>query len=295
MPVPWQASLMFVGLTGLPHPDVLHGWATKAMSALSINLDQDPFAQGGFTFDDQDQQQMQQAGQQAAQAMLIVLGTIIGLFVFSIVAMCMYKINVHDHKPAIPENDKTMASGNFHYNLFDCFSNMNECLCSCFCTSIRFADTYSSIGLGGFWCVWLQFWGLNVIVSFLGGFITQVIYPPPPDAIFNPQYQSNVEEINNLFGCLFRGLIFGVWARGKLRKRLGDTGSANEKIAYDLLSWGCCPCCALTQESVEVDIAADVSISCPWTLNKGRVKAREVAVNDDYEKMLGGAVLLEGR
>lgn len=224
----------------------------------------------------------------------MALAAFVGAFVFSIVAMCMYKINVHDQKPPIAANDRTMASGNFHYNLFDCFTNTNECLCACFCTSVRFADTYSAIGLGGFWCCWFQFWGLNMIVAVLSVFITGAVYPPPSDALFNPVYQNNANEINNLIGCLLRGAIFGVWARGKLRQRLGDPGTSRP-IAYDLASWGCCPCCALTQESVEVDIAADVSISCPWTLNKGRVRAREVAPSDDYEKLLGDAVLLEGR
>lgn len=263
------------------------------MSALQINLDEDPFAQFN---DPQFQDQANADAQQAAQAILITLGIFVGIFIFSIVAMCMYKTNVHDNKPAISENNQTMSSGNFHYGLFDCFTNMNECLCSCFCTSVRFADTYSSVGLGGFWCCWFQFWGLNVIASFIVRTAVMAAYPPPADPNELIAYIQNENEIENIVGILVRGLIFGVWCRGKLRKRLGDNTDNKMNTVIDLLAWGACPCCALTQESVEVDIAADVSISCPWTLTKGRVRAREVAPSD-YQSLLGDAqvVLEEGR
>lgn len=292
--VPWQAGLMFVGLTGLPHPDVLQGWALKLKSAL--NLDEDPFAQFN---DPQFQQQANADAQQAAQILMIILVSIVALIIFSFVAMCMYKSNVHDHKPPIPDPCDKLASGNFHYGLFDCFTNTNECLCSCFCSSIRFADTYSAIGMGGFWSCFFQFIGLNIIVGVISERVGVAAFPPPPEAAYDFQalarWQSTENEIVNIVGILLRGLIFGLWARGKLRTRLGDPGTGGGAVkAQDLLAWGCCPCCALTQESVEVDIAADVSISCPWTLNKGRVRAREV-VPDDYESLCGDAVLLEGR
>ena len=153
MVVPWQVGLVFVGFTGLPHPDVLHSWAARLMPALhQINL---PEYQGFSSIDDNQTPQLNcddacKANVQTAQNILIgILVTIVTLIVGNIVAVCLYKSKVHDAKPPLGEGLTTMANGEFHYKLFDCFSNINECMCSCFCSTVRYADTHSSTSGSG--------------------------------------------------------------------------------------------------------------------------------------------------
>jgi Cys-rich protein (TIGR01571 family) len=297
MVVPWQAGLVFVGLTGLPHPNVLHSWATRLLPALQINLP-------GYAPIRQDQMhgeihggcdaKCQEDVQQMANIMLGILIFIVVLFVAQIVAVCMYKSKVHDAKPALGDNLQTMATGNFHYGLFDCFTNMNECLCSLFCTSVRYADTHSATSNGGFWGSFCAFVGINAVISAASTMIVAAVNPPPPTQHgMPPGANQGSDDLGQFVESILRGLAFGILARKKLRAKLGDTNPGKSAFT-DFLAWGWCPCCALTQESVEADIAADVTISCPFTLTKGRVRAREVAPTD-LENLLGDALLVEGR
>lgn len=294
---PWQGALVFMGLTGLPHPDSLYRATAQLMSKLQINLpaygqygSADPYGQhvGDTSNADADQ-----AVQDAAQAVLIIVCTLVAIFILQIVAICMYKSKVHDQKPPLGDNLKTMETGQFHYGLFGCFSNINECMCSFCCTTVRFADTHSATSGGGFWGSFCAFVGLNAIIGALCGAIVNALMPPPNpfDAHAVAAYQG--EHVNILLQECFRGLAFGVYLRGKLRKKLGDPDPSKGAL-HDFFAWGWCSCCALTQESVEADIAADVTIECPFTLKKGRVRAREVAPSDQ-ENLLGEALLVEGR
>lgn len=293
---PWQGALVFVGLTGLPHPDSLYRLTSQLLSKLSINLPADPTAQN--------QQDVDAAAAEGARIIMIVVGTILAIFLAQIIAICMYKSKVHDAKPPLGDNLTTMASGEFHYKLFDCFSNINECLCSFCCSTVRYADTHSATSGGGFWGSFCMFVGVNAVIASAAGAVVTAVMPPPtmPQNIFDSQamatYHHQVagyqgDHVNNLIQSLLRGLAFGILARSKLRAKLGDP-QPGKAAAYDFFSWGFCSLCALTQESVEADIAADVTISCPFTLTKGRVRAREVAPNDQ-ENLLGAALLVEGR
>jgi Cys-rich protein (TIGR01571 family) len=296
MVFPWQGALVFVGITGLPHPDSLYRLTSQLLSKLSINLPADPMAQN--------QQDADAAVAQVQQVMMIILGTILAIFIAQIIAICMYKSKVHDAKPPLGDNLPTMASGEFHYKLFDCFSNINECLCSFCCSTVRYADTHSATSGGGFWGSFCMFVGVNAVIASAAGAVVTAVMPPPamPQDLFDSHavatYQHQVasyqgDHVNNLIQSLLRGLAFGILARSKLRAKLGDP-NPGKAASYDFFAWGFCSLCALTQESVEADIAADVTISCPFTLTKGRVRAREVAPNDQ-ENLLGAALLVEGR
>jgi Cys-rich protein (TIGR01571 family) len=258
------------------------------MSALQINLDQ----QG-------DPQEV--SPQQIQQIMLVFTASIAVYFIGNIVAICLYKVKVHDEKPKLQDGNQTMASGQWHYGLFDCFSNTNECMCSLCCITTRYADTHSAIS-GSFWGSFCYFTMVNILISVVAAFISNAMYPIPHDLAASFQHgqfvpgsdpqQEMRSQVSSLIELALRGVAFGVVARKQLRTKLGDPNPGAGWV-NDFLAWGLCPCCALTQESVEADIAVDVSISCPFTLTKGRqVRAREVAPSD-YEKLLGDAVLLE--
>lgn len=222
-------------------------------------------------------------------------------FVLSLVAMCKYQADVKDNKPLIPWDSNIMMSGNFKHDLFDCFSNYNECLCSFCCPALRFADTHSSVTPTGFWASFVLFTCINGGIGFASDTIVNIVVSNQEDPA---AVQSN-HQIAQILSMVWRGWIFGLWSRKILRTKLGDPDPSKNQVV-DFLAWGCCLPCALTQESVEVDIAADVAISCPrnardacnfqWNLQKGRwqVHAREVA-QSEYERMVGNAVLLDGR
>jgi len=296
MVVPWATGLVFVGLTGMPHPHHLQNWAISLMSSFQINLDafDDQMQQMQNQQNDQMQQMQNQQNDQnqevanaAAAALTMVLVTvalIVGLVLFSFVGMCMYKSNVHDQKPAI--SGTPMVTGTFHYGICDCFSNINECMCSFCCPSIRFADTFSAINPStGFWGAFFLFIFINMVPQILGNFL-----PQPADPLAAATQNAQIIEGA---GCVVRGLVFGMWARKNLRTKLGDPNPGGA-AAVDAIHWAIFPCLSLIQESVEADIGADVTISCPWTLSKGRtaVRGREVAPND-YESLLGDAVLCD--
>lgn len=240
---------------------------------------------------------LDQAASTAANIMLAIAAAIVAWFVFTIVAMCLYKSKVHDNKPPIADGNKTMESGNFHFGLFECFSNCNECLCSFCCTGLRFADTHASVTTTGFWLSFVMFFIVNSLLSTLSNTIAVAVHPAQEStaaADLTTQYY-----IFLAVSALCRGCFFGLYSRGEIRKKLGSPETNAMSKAVDVLSWGCCFPCAMTQEAVEVDIAADVHIACPWTLTIGRasalgVKAREVAPAE-YEAMVGDAVLLDGR
>jgi len=285
MGVPFAGAALFVGLTSLPHPDwfVHHAtWLMNTVSPCDPNLPPDQYAncqelEGSFN----------SAASTVANVILYTIIAIVAWLVFTVVAMCLYKTKVHDMKPKIAEGNKTMESGKFHFGLCDCFSNCNECLCSFCCTGLRFADTHSSVTTTGFWLSFIMFFVMNSVISSVGFAIGGAV---------GGDQALNIGVWSSAIG---RGLFFGIWSRGEIRKKLGSPdGDASSKIV-DILSWALCFPCAMTQEAVEVDIAADVHIACPWTLTIGRanalgVKAREVAPAE-YEAMVGDAVLLDGR
>lgn len=310
MVIPWQGAFAFVGLFGLPRLDVLYLWTSKLLSKMQINLPEDPLQMYNNPYGDSMQfgsggglnsnpnPALTPAAEHglAAVASLIlaltVLGTIWGI------AQCIgpfvYKGSVTDNKdPPQP----TMRDGQFHYGLMDCFANCNECMCSWCCPLIRFADTHSSVS--GFWGSFCAALGANVIIGIIGSSIAGAVTLNHADAASNPNpvaMDSTYQQVGQVVDMLLRGLVFGLYFRKNLRAKLGDPNPS--KAAFtDCLSWAFCSCCALTQESVEADIAANVTVTCPCTLVKPRVKqdrkvnGREVAPND----LLGEALLVEGR
>lgn len=278
----WHAGLMFVGLTGLPHPEHMRTLGTSLMSALNINLDE-------FHFDNNSSISPEQVEMAAVIAALTMMMMVL---VPQIIFALMYKSNVHDKKKAISSDDRTMQYGKFHFGLFACHQNANECLCSMFCSTVRYADTYGSIS-GSFFGSMCTFFGVNVIISVLSTVAVGMAMPPPDTFDLHALQAHNQSVTGATYFVQFalRGLYFGLVARKALRAKLGDPESGKNAL-HDCLSWGFCSCCALTQDSVEVDIAVDVTVGCPCSVTPGRqgvpaVQAREVAPSD-YEALLEG-------
>jgi len=271
------------------------------------NCDQQAQIFGTDSHEYHDCQQALSAANSVMDGLMAIVGAIVAWLVFTIVAMCLYKSKVHDKKPPIVDGNKTMESGKFHFGLFECFSNCNECLCSFCCTGLRFADTHASVTTTGFWLSFVMFFIVNSLLSTLSNTIAVAVHPVQALSIESTAVEvstaaSDLTTQYYIFlavSALCRGCFFGLYSRGEIRKKLGSPETDAMSKVVDVLSWGCCFPCAMTQEAVEVDIAADVHIACPWTLTIGRasalgVKAREVAPAE-YEAMVGDAVLLDGR
>lgn len=304
MVVPWQAAAVFMGFTGLPHPDCLHSTAawliglgqnTQIPNFNSTNVHLTPNETAQVQqFEEWLQMEWLQILMLIERIILYIVLAIVLWIVFNIFCMFMYKHKVHDQKMMhhqIKPGDQTMKDGNFHHGILGCCANWNECLCACCCPAIRFADTHSAVTDTGFWMSFWLFICANIIAqSAIAGIVAAALPPTDVDAV------SRNNQIVSLLGNIGRGLMWGVWSRGKLRTKLGDPNPSSQGRSCDFASWFCCPCLALTQESVEADIAANVVISCPWNLKVGRpeVRGREVAPSD-YQRMVGDAVLLDGR
>lgn len=313
MVVPWQAAVMVIGLTGLPHPDIMHRWGTMVLNALPMDTDL-TFAPSPSPFDmsafgDADTQPVEPVSPQAvaAAALIFAIMFLAAYWGPQLLFACIFKMNVTDKRPKLAY-DRTMADGQFHYGLCECFANINDAMIAFCCPSVKFADTHGEV-TGSFWGSLCLFVGANLVIWAVAAFGVPAAYPMPQlsdnatmaDLQAYPQevasWTQNLESIENIIQCVLRGLIFGIYTRKQLREKLGDPNPSAGAF-MDFIAWGFCTCCALTQESVEVDIANKVTVGC-CSILEGRqgvrakaVKAREVAPCN-YEKLLGDAVVLE--
>lgn len=304
---------MLLGFTGLPHPDLLRSLMTR----LNINLDQygygggqsNPFAHGGsgLTYTDSNGEQQHMTPEQAQQAaivaaVVIAVTLVLAYLVPQVVFACLYKSNVFDKKGTIEASQpgpRTMDKSKFHHDLFKCHENINEALCALLCPTVRYADAYGSIG-GSYWGSLCTYFGVNTIISIGCTALVDMTEEAPlcaglPTDPHHPCADPRSQHAN-ILGCILRGLFFGIMMRKALRAKLGDPNPGG-KAVEDMIAWAFCPCCALTQDSVEVDIALNVTVGCPCSVTPGRtgvptIQAREGSVAP-YEKLLGDAVVLE--
>merc|ERR1712064_10806 len=120
------------------------------------------------------------------------------------------------------------------------------------------------------------FFGVNTIITIIAALVVGAAMGPPPHDVLDPhfneavmQYSSSKDSNEQLLSAILRGLFFGIMGRAALRTKLGDPEPEAKKL-HDFLAWGCCYCCALTQDSVEVDTALNVTVGCPCSVNEGR-------------------------
>jgi Cys-rich protein (TIGR01571 family) len=123
-----------------------------------------------------------------------------------------------------------------------CQEDSSICLHACCCHAVRLADTYSSVGLGGFWMNFLLLTFLDFLLPFLMW-----------------------EAKAGLAGALLCRAMFAAifsYKRGSLRHRMGGEGCS----FIDFLGLFCCPYCAACQEARHVDGVAQVHVACCFVL-----------------------------
>lgn len=129
---------------------------------------------------------------------------------------------------------------NFQFPLCGCFADMNICCHTCWCWSIRAADTHQAAATEKYWTV-ILWWVFSLIVgSFVGG-------------------SGGLDRA--IAGLMMAAIMTS--KRQALRARLGIApGSSCE----DFFTWWCCAPCVVAQEAREVDHAAGVSVKCCCSL-----------------------------
>jgi len=297
--VPWHVGFMFVGLTGLPHPDLLQRQAIKLISMLGLDDAATALAPapGPAPFDIPSNStggggNPNDALAAAMGIVMIFLLIIVAWALIQIVFVFCYKSNVFDQrmimKPDGPGRTLATPPHDFRHGLFGCMENPSDCLSAFCCPAVRFADAHGVI-TGSFWGALCSFMGVNCLVSICTSFVCGMLFPPTTDPTTGlPTQDPNADSANQFIEAVFRGLFFGIFMRKGLRVKLG--GNTDGKALTDFVAWGWCSLCALTQESVEVDIAYDATLGFPCTLTKGRaVKGQLMA----RERLLGEAVVLE--
>jgi len=249
-------------------------------------------------------------------------GQLMPQIIMSLLLAFCYKSGVSDQKP-YSDAKQTMAKqdnpdGNFRHGLFGCCGDCAVCWCVWMCPGVKFADT-NTLVTGNYWQSFGTWAGVQFVTAVVAIVAGPIVYPPPSynldfsaHSSEEAQHQQAQDFANALMGifhyfialvnvigwiaCALRGLYFGAVARKQLREKLGQEVTP-AIMGQDCLIWTFCGCCALSQEAMEVDAATNVDVTCPCGLakprTKGGTKAREVAPCDNYERLLGDAVVLE--
>jgi Cys-rich protein (TIGR01571 family) len=128
--------------------------------------------------------------------------------------------------------ERANTGEDFAYRLFSldhCFGHhANVCLCAWCCHPIRMADTYSKKP----YPLIASFWVALLIVCLVDGLV-QV----------------------TLGYAWIVAICAAVYFRQQLRQNYGlQTGGVT--LAWDCLFWSCCPCCAIAQESRQVEFVS---------------------------------------
>jgi len=112
---------------------------------------------------------------------------------------------------------------------FNCFSDVNICLMSTFCSGIRWADTMGMAGILAFWAAFSMYMVLATL---------NFIFPA--------------------MGFGFILLIVCVYLRQSLRNKFEVPSFTVVTILQDFLYYCCCPCCAIAQEARVMEQAYQV-------------------------------------
>jgi len=107
-------------------------------------------------------------------------------------------------------------------------------LSACCCPMIRWSDSVGAehIQLLPYWAGIFMWLSIEIFIVLLSVYI------------LGPQYAS---ELAIIF------VFIGVYYRQKLRTLYGHEACSFKSLCCDCLAWLCCPCCAIVQESLEVE------------------------------------------
>jgi len=136
----------------------------------------------------------------------------------------------HEHGLFVPEDADPVEV--FHKNHFGCFHNMHDCICTCFCLPLRWADTMDMASIFSYKVAFEIFMGLTLLNVMTGGQI--------------------------VFG-LFT-LVAMIYGRQEIRRMLGIPYGNCQSCIFDCCFIFWCPCCAIIQEARVVRDAVHASL-----------------------------------
>lgn len=148
----------------------------------------------------------------------------------------------------------------FLFNLCGCFEDMDMCLHACFCFPVRFADTYASTKLSGYWGL-IVLWGVAYIIGNLADLTLGYLR----DSVLELNSMSDLNARSWFTGLIIASRLYRL--RQNLRTALG--GRADGKCCEDFLCWWCCGCCVAIQEARQVDAIQGVRVQCCFKLTPG--------------------------
>lgn len=124
----------------------------------------------------------------------------------------------------------------FTFGFFDPlgFQDWSICLMACCCPAIRWAETVSDdkVQYMTFWAALFLVLGLGISIFVLGFYVLGHV------------------ELAPVICLIF--VLLGIYFRQRLRLTFGHNPYVLRSVAIDILSWCCCPCCAIVQEAREV-------------------------------------------
>lgn len=164
------------------------------------------------------------AGTSARSAVHAFLGNLIYVILVLVIAY-IYK---RYKKETDSSTQEPSEGGSFTFGLFDvqgCQTDTQLCLCSFCCPCIRWAETMSSekVNFLRFWTAMALVLGLHLLSGPTAGLAALV----------------------SLGGAIF--------FRQRLRDQFGHDPKTAKTIILDILTWCCCPLCAIAQEAREVE------------------------------------------
>eukprot|EP00929_Paragymnodinium_shiwhaense_P041972 TRINITY_DN217_c0_g2_i2.p1 TRINITY_DN217_c0_g2~~TRINITY_DN217_c0_g2_i2.p1 ORF type:complete len:279 (-),score=43.60 TRINITY_DN217_c0_g2_i2:62-844(-) len=152
----------------------------------------------------------------------------------------------HQRKKEVPPQQLPYDGDDFTHSLCDIMDRHeggNICLWSFCCPAIRWAESASNskVNFLSFWPALLVFLGLSILAASCRN--------------------TGHAILGAVFGTLF--LYTVVTHRQKLRGIFGHGPGTVKSVIMDVLTWSCCPCCAIIQEAREVEYVAVKSAMAP--------------------------------
>jgi len=144
--------------------------------------------------------------------------------------------------------------------LCDCCSDLNLCLHSVCCTSVRTADTFQTAGVSGYWGVLFVF-GIEWILYHLFTFGFNMVLIPANPATADQNPGSTPGWICSSF------LVALYWA--KLRSNYRSKFGGEQKYCSDFLCYWWCFCCSVAQDATLLDKTQGVQVHCCCNLVGG--------------------------
>lgn len=204
-----------------------------------------------------------------------VLGLVYVIIIVSVhvLVTMQYKPRVTERRqpfPAVIPGEYSLANNTWRFGLFDCGGNCQTCLHGTFLPGTTMADHYEVTGVSPFWTafgMWLSYNTVRDVAAICLRFTVSHIVADGSMNVESMRYFRT-----NTWGYDWvANFIFGAaWAvcfakqRQRLRLKLGALTPGN--FFEDYATMWCCLCCAVIQETRQVNAIQKAQVNCCFAL-----------------------------